>query len=100
MAVHFKSYYGGKGLYAGGYSGFGVSASRFGARIGLARLDDADDPDPALEFARTMPAPIPPEPLRTIGDRVTMHALNTVDAKGGWRRSWIDFVGRLGFPLS
>ena len=100
MAVHFQSYYDGKGLYAGGYSGFGVSASRFGARIGLARLDGGDDPDLDLEFARTMPAPIPPEPFRYLGARLTLHALDTVDRKGGWRRRWIDLVTRLGFPLS
>lgn len=35
LAVHFQRYYGGKGIYAGGYFGFGVTATRFGARIRL-----------------------------------------------------------------
>lgn len=33
MAVHFQRYHRDKAVYVGGYSGFGVSASRFGARI-------------------------------------------------------------------
>ncbi|MCB1384596.1 MAG: FAD-dependent oxidoreductase [Nitratireductor sp.] len=100
MAVHFQSYLGGKAVYAGGYSGFGVSASRFGAEIGLAKLQGAKRPELDLEFARTMPGRIPPEPFRTLGARITMHALDTADSKGGWRRLWLAMVGRLGFPLS
>ncbi|MCP3687581.1 MAG: FAD-dependent oxidoreductase, partial [Gammaproteobacteria bacterium] len=35
MAVHYQRYHDGNMVYAGGYSGFGVTASRFGARVGL-----------------------------------------------------------------
>jgi glycine/D-amino acid oxidase-like deaminating enzyme len=73
MAVHFQRYHGGKAIYAGGYSGFGVSASRFGARLGLA--------------------------LRWIGAKVTMYALQDADEKGGWRRAWLRLVHAMGFPL-
>ncbi|MEM1231015.1 MAG: FAD-dependent oxidoreductase [Pseudomonadota bacterium] len=100
MAVHFQRYLDGAMVFAGGYSGFGVSASRFGARLALALLDD--EPDPALElsFARTMPGWIPPEPFRGLGARLTMHALDTHDERGGWRGPWLRLVERLGFPLS
>lgn len=100
MAVHFQSYHGGKVLYAGGYSGFGVSASRFGADIGLAKLDQESRPELELEFARSLPNWIPPEPFRYIGAKITMYALDTADEKGGWRKLWLMMVDKMGFPLS
>lgn len=99
MAVHFQRYYGGKAIYAGGYSGFGISASRFGARIGLAILDGREAPETKLDLATTMPNWMPPEPFRWIGSMLTMYAMDTADEKGGWRRWWLSFVSRLGFPL-
>jgi glycine/D-amino acid oxidase-like deaminating enzyme len=100
MAVHFQRYHGGAAIWAGGYSGFGVSASRFGARLGLALLDGEDLPETRLRLATTMPAPVPPEPLRWLGARITLHAVDTADARGGWRGPWLRLVERLGFPLS
>lgn len=100
MAVHFQRYFDSKMIYAGGYSGFGVSASRFGARIGLALLDGEERPETDLEFARSEPGWLPPEPFRWLGAKVTLYAMDTMDEKGGWRRPWISFVERLGFPLT
>lgn len=98
-AVHFQSYHGGDMVYVGGYSGFGVSSTRFGARIGLAVLDDVDIPERKLAFAQSTPRIIPPEPFRYIGAKITMYALDTADEKGGWRIPWINFVEKFGFPL-
>ena len=100
MAVHFQTYYSGKAIYAGGYSGFGVSTSRFGAEIGLAKLDKESRPECNMEFARTMPNWMPPEPFRYFGSQITMYALDTVDTKGGWRNHWLKAVTKMGFPLS
>ncbi|MCB5200272.1 FAD-binding oxidoreductase [Loktanella sp. TSTF-M6] len=99
MAVHLQPYYGGKGIYAGGYSGFGVTGSRFGARLGLEALDRTGSPDLDLALASTLPGSIPREPFRWLGAALTMHALNEVDTKGGWRKAWLNLVHRLGFPL-
>lgn len=99
MAVHFQRYYDGKVVYAGGYSGFGVSASRFGARVALDILAGSTLPESRLEFATKLPAMVPPEPFRWLGAQITMNALDTADAKGGWRRPWLKFVSALGFPL-
>ncbi|MFB9981303.1 NAD(P)/FAD-dependent oxidoreductase [Mesorhizobium kowhaii] len=99
LAVHFQRYYGGKGLYVGGYTGFGVTASRFGAAMGLDLIDGKDNPSLELDFARTMPNWVPPEPARWIGAKLTMYALNDVDEKGGWRKAWIGLCQRLGFPI-
>lgn len=100
MAVHFQRYHDGRMIYAGGYSGFGVSASRFGARVGLALLDGEDTPETQLAFARSEPGWIPPEPLRWLGAKITLYAMDTMDEKGGWRRPWIRMVEKLGFPLT
>lgn len=100
MAVHFQRYHGGKTVYAGGYSGFGVSASRFGARIALDILDGSKTPESRLEFATTMPTRVPPEPFRWLGAQITMYALDTADKRGGWRRPWLKAISAMGFPLN
>ncbi len=100
MAVHFQRYFRGRAIYAGGYSGFGITASRFGARVGLALLDQSERPETGMAFAATLPSLIPPEPFRYLGAAITMHALDTADEKGGWRHSWLRMVGKMGFPLS
>lgn len=100
MAVHFQHYFDGAVIWAGGYSGFGVSASRFGARTGLALLDGETTEATGLAFARSEPGWIPPDPFRGLGAALTLYALDTADAKGGWRRPWLRFVESLGFPLT
>ena len=100
MAVHYQKYHGGDMVYAGGYSGFGVTASRFGARVGLAILDRQDIPETRMQFALTVPAYIPPEPFRWLGAKITMYALDTLDDKGGWRRLWVAMVQKMGFPIT
>ena len=83
MAVHFQRCFRGRAVYASGYSGFDIAASRFGADIGLAILDGSERPETAMAFAATMPRLIPPEPFRRLGGALTMHALDTADEKGG-----------------
>ena len=100
MAVHYQHYYQGDMIYAGGYSGFGVTATRFGARVGLGVLDQSDIPEVKLKFATTLPGYIPPEPFRWIGAKITMYALDTLDEKGGWRKPWISLVEKMGFPVT
>jgi len=99
MAVHFQRYYNGHVIWAGGYSGFGVSSSHFGAKMGLAKLDNLDLPELKLDFANTLPKMIAPEPFRWIGAKITLYALDTADKKGGWRRPWLWMVDKMGFPL-
>ena len=99
MAAHFQNYHGGDVVWAGGYSGFGVSTSRFGARVGLAKLDDLDLPELKMDLSTTMPNWVPPEPFRWIGSKITFNALDSVDEKGGWRRAWVNLVQKLGFPI-
>ncbi len=100
MAVHYQKYHDGDMVFAGGYSGFGVTASRFGARVGLAILDRDDIPETRMQFALTVPDYIPPEPLRWLGAQITMYALDTLDEKGGWRKLWVRMVQKMGFPIT
>ena len=100
MAVHYQRYHQGDMIYAGGYSGFGVTATRFGARVGLAILDNKDIPETRLEFATTLQSYIPPEPFRWLGAQITMYVLDTVDEKGGWRKLWLAMVEKMGFPVT
>jgi glycine/D-amino acid oxidase-like deaminating enzyme len=99
MAVHYQYFHDGDMIYAGGYSGFGVTASRFASRVAVSILDDEDIPERKLEFAKTVPGYIPPEPFRWIGAKITMYALDTCDEKGGWRIPWLKMVEWMGFPL-
>jgi glycine/D-amino acid oxidase-like deaminating enzyme len=100
MAVHYQKYYDGDMVFAGGYSGFGVTASRFGARVGLAILDQQDIAETRMQFAQTLPNYIPPEPFRWLGAKITMYALDTIDEKGGWRKLWVAMVQKMGFPIT
>ena len=100
MAVHYQRFHNGKMIYAGGYSGFGVTASRFGAKVGLAILDGEDIPEARLSFANSVPSYVPPEPFRWLGAKITMYALDTLDEKGGWRKLWVRMVSKMGFPLT
>jgi glycine/D-amino acid oxidase-like deaminating enzyme len=100
MAVHYQKYFDGNMVFAGGYSGFGVTASRFGARVGLAILDQQDIAETRMQFAQTLPNYIPPEPLRWLGAKITMYALDTIDEKGGWRKLWVAMVQKMGFPIT
>ena len=100
MAVHYQRYHDGNMVFAGGYSGFGVTASRFGARVGLAVLDGDDIPETRMTFAISEPNYVPPEPFRWLGAKITMYALDTIDEKGGWRVLWLKMVQRLGFPVT
>ncbi|MFT5895600.1 MAG: glycine/D-amino acid oxidase-like deaminating enzyme [bacterium] len=100
MAVHYQRYHNGKMIFAGGYSGFGVTASRFGAKVGLAILDGEDSPESRLAFANSVPGYVPSEPFRWAGAKITLYALDTLDEKGGWRKLWIWLVEKMGFPLT
>lgn len=100
MAVHYQRYHEDNMIYAGGYSGFGVTATRFGSRVGLAILDRTDIPETRMTFAQTEPNYIPPEPFRWIGAKITMYALDTMDEKGGWRLLWVKMVQKMGFPIT
>lgn len=98
-SVFAKLYLGGKAVFVAGYTGFGIGASRFGARMGLNMLLDRPGPERQLDIARLSPLWIPPEPLRWLGARITFHAIDGADTEGGWKRRWMQAIKALGFPM-
>jgi len=95
FSVFFGSAHGGRSVYALGYTGLGVGASRFGARTGLDLLDGRTTEATALRFVRRRPVPFPPEPLRSAVIQLTRNRLAAAD-RSGRRGLWLRTLDRLG----
>lgn len=76
---------GGRLVYALGYTGLGVSATRFAARVLADRLTDPGSPLLSLRYVRKAPFPFPPEPLRWAAVTLVRRALASADRHGGRR---------------
>ena len=92
----FGTALGGRVAYALGYTGMGVGASRFGARVMLDKLAGARTERTALEMTRRKPVPFPPEPLKWAGIQLTKRALGRADRGDGTRNLWLRSLDRLG----
>jgi len=88
--------WGGRVAWAGGYTGQGVGASRFGARVALDLLDRPREPYLSLRLVRRRPIPWPPEPLRFAVVELTRRELARADRNGGRRGAWLRLLDRLG----
>lgn len=86
----------GRVAYVAGYTGLGVGASRFGAATMLDLLDGRETERTALEMVRSKPLPFPPEPVRSLGIRLTTSALQKADANDGRRNLWLRTLDRMG----
>jgi glycine/D-amino acid oxidase-like deaminating enzyme len=96
FAVMFGRALGGRAVYAVGYTGLGVAASRFGARVALDLADGRDTERTRLGMVRSKPVPFPPEPLRWAGITLTRRALRKADRREGRRGPWLWALDRLG----
>jgi glycine/D-amino acid oxidase-like deaminating enzyme len=96
FSVFFGTGLGGRIAYALGYTGLGVGASRFGARVGLDLLDGRTNEATALTMVRRRPVPFPPEPLRTGVIQLTRNRLAAADRNDGRRGIWLRTLDRLG----
>ena len=87
--------FGGRVAWSIGYTGLGVSATRFGARVGLELL--GYDPTEILDmhFVRKRPLPWPPEPLRWIGVTLTRNEMARADRNNGKRGLWLELLDKL-----
>lgn len=95
FSVFFGRALGGRAVYALGYTGLGVGASRFGARTGLDLLDRRTGEVTALRFVRRRPVPFPPEPLRQAVIGLTSNRLAAAD-RSGQRGLWLRTLDRFG----
>jgi glycine/D-amino acid oxidase-like deaminating enzyme len=96
FSVFFGTAHGGRVAYATGYTGLGVAATRFGARVGLDLLDGRRTEATALKYVRRKPVPFPPEPLRTGVIALTQRELARADRHEGRRGPWLRTLDRLG----
>src|SRR5215207_386736 len=86
----------GRTAYAMGYTGLGVGASRFGARVILDILDGCQTERTALEMVRTKPLPFPPEPFRSIGISLSRWSMARADRNQGRENLWLRVMNWLG----
>jgi glycine/D-amino acid oxidase-like deaminating enzyme len=96
FSVFFHRAFDGRVVSVAGYTGMGVAASRFGARVGLELLDDRDTARTRLDLVRSRPLPFPPEPLRSVGIGLTVRALARADRSRGRRGPWLRLMDALG----
>ncbi|HEX3255391.1 MAG TPA: FAD-dependent oxidoreductase [Gaiellaceae bacterium] len=86
---------GGRAVYVVGFTGLGVGASRFGARVALDLAAGRESELTRLQLVRTRPLPFPPEPLRWAGITLTRKELARAD-RVGERGLWLKTLDRLG----
>jgi glycine/D-amino acid oxidase-like deaminating enzyme len=96
FCAFFGTAHEGRLAYAAGYTGLGVGASRFGARVVLDLLGGEPTELTELEMVRTKPIPFPPEPLRSAGVQLTRWSLARADRSDGRRNLWLRGLDRAG----
>jgi len=96
FSAFFGTARGGRLAYAAGYTGLGVGASRFGARVVLDLLAAEPTELTELKMVGAKPIPFPPEPLRSAGIQLTCWSLAQADRRDGRRNLWLRSLDRLG----
>jgi glycine/D-amino acid oxidase-like deaminating enzyme len=96
FSVFFGTAHEGRVAYAVGYTGLGVAASRFGARVALDLLAGRETEATRLRYVRSKPVPFPPEPLRSGVIQLTRNRLAAADRNRGRRGLWLRTLDRLG----
>jgi glycine/D-amino acid oxidase-like deaminating enzyme len=96
FCAFFDTAYDGRVAYAAGFTGLGVGATRFGARVMLDLLSGEKTELTELEMVRSKPLPFPPEPVKAVGINVTSWSLARADHHGGKRNLWLRTLDRFG----
>ncbi|ALE05896.1 FAD-dependent oxidoreductase [Arthrobacter sp. ERGS1:01] len=99
FCAFFGTAHGGRVSYAAGFTGLGVAATHFAAKVMLDHLAGRDTERTRLKMVRSKPLPFPPEPFASVGIQATRWALNRADHNDGKRNlllKTLDAVG-LGF---
>jgi glycine/D-amino acid oxidase-like deaminating enzyme len=82
-------------VYAVGYTGLGVAATRFAASTMLDLLQGRKSIAARTDFVQNKPLPFPPEPFRFVGIQATRWSMNREDQTGK-RNRWLRTLDRLG----
>jgi glycine/D-amino acid oxidase-like deaminating enzyme len=85
FTVTFGRLLGGRAVYALGYTGLGVGASRWAAGVVRDMLLRPDQDRLRLRLVTSPPIPFPPEPLRSIAVDVVRRELDRADREEGRR---------------
>lgn len=92
----FGTKHDGRLAWVAGYTGLGVGASRWGARVGLDLLDGRNSERTQLAMVRRKPVPFPPEPLRNVVIQFTRSQIAKADANHGTPGPWLKLLERFG----
>lgn len=90
------SAHGGRVVYAVGFTGLGVGATRFAANTMIDLVDGLDTERTALRMVRRKPWPFPPEPFRWFFIRLTQWSIQRADTHEGRRNLWLRLLDGLG----
>lgn len=91
--------FGGKVAYAMGFTGQGISASRFAALTMLDLLEGRDTERTRLKMPQRWPVPFPPEPLRSLAIRMAQKGLAQEDLTGR-RPAFLRLLDALGIGFA
>jgi glycine/D-amino acid oxidase-like deaminating enzyme len=94
--VFWGQAFGGRLAYAIGYTGLGVGAARFGARVALDLLNGTDNEYTRLKMVRKKPIPFPPEPFRSAVVNLTRWSMDRSDRNEGKRNLWLKLLDATG----
>lgn len=83
-----------------GYTGLGVAASRFGARIAIELLGYQPSDILQMQFVKKKPMPWAPEPFRWFGVWYTQKALVKADTNDGKRGLWLKLLDSMNLGFS
>ena len=92
----FTTAHRGRVAYSAGYTGLGVGATRFGAKVMLDLLSGESTELTNLQMVRRLPLPFPPEPLAWAGIKLTTRELIRADRNHGERGLWLKALDRAG----
>jgi glycine/D-amino acid oxidase-like deaminating enzyme len=87
---------GGRVVYAAGFTGLGVGASRFAGEVLVDLATGEASERSRLEMVRRKPVPFPPEPFRWLVIEATRRSLAAADRNCGRRNAWLRVLDRLG----
>ena len=86
----------GRVAYAAGFTGLGVGASRFAADVMLDLLGGVPTERTELALVRERPLPFPPEPLASLGIRLTDWSMHRADRRQGRRNLLLKTLNAVG----
>ncbi|MFI5895749.1 NAD(P)/FAD-dependent oxidoreductase [Actinoplanes sp. NPDC051513] len=96
FSAFFGTAHGGRLAYAAGYTGLGVGATRFGAKVMLDLLGGTPTELTSLKMVRAKPLPFPPEPVRSGVIQLTRWSIARADRNEGRRNLWLRTLDKAG----